>query len=233
MGIWSTLSSNKYIQDIYIYIYLRIHYKVTGRVSRCRKYSTMRRSNLSSSGHSFPWALGKRLCLSSRLTLQCIFTHVSYIIPIFTLPAILENTQKGKTSSSYFFASLVNSLRSATSRWLHTLPSFCSVRYRKSNFTLYAKQTSSSSSNIVPFRIANIFTQLTQLLLGLRRLTRLVNDEDIAPLEDVYYPESDDSYRNYQVLILGATGRIGNIITKKLLLRGYRVRYAARTQLIG
>jgi len=119
------------------------------------------------------------------------------------------------------------------SRWLHTLPSFCSVRYRKSNFTLYAKQTSSSSSNIVPFRIANIFTQLTQLLLGLRRLTRLVNDEDIAPLEDVYYPESDDSYRNYQVLILGATGRIGNIITKKLLLRGYRVRYAARTQLIG
>jgi len=94
MGIWSTLSSNKYIQDIYIYIYLRIHYKVTGRVSRCRKYSTMRRSNLSSSGLSFPWALGKRLCLSSRLTLQCIFTHVSYIIPIFTLPAILENTQK-------------------------------------------------------------------------------------------------------------------------------------------
>jgi len=114
------------------------------------------------------------------------------------------------------------------SRWLHTLPSFCSVRYRKSNFTLYAKQTSSSSSNIVPFRIANIFTQLTQLLLGLRRLTRLVNDEDIAPLEDVYYPESDDSYRNYQVLILGATGRIGNIITKKLLLRGYRVRVLVR-----
>ncbi|GJQ15525.1 hypothetical protein GpartN1_g7316.t1 [Galdieria partita] len=87
---------------------------------------------------------------------------------------------------------------------------------------------SSSSPDGTSFRIGNIFSQMIQLLLGFRRLTRLVDDEDVAPLEDVYYPETDEWSRNYQVLVLGATGRIGNIITKKLLLRGYRVRVLVR-----
>lgn len=101
---------------------------------------------------------------------------------------------------------------------------------RKSNYPKYslfvvAKQPSPSSSDRSNIWVGNIFSQLIQLLLGLRRLTQLVNDKDVAPLEDVYYPETDEEARNYQVLVVGATGRIGNIITKKLLLRGYRVRY--------
>eukprot|EP00871_Galdieria_phlegrea_P003260 jgi/Galph1/3935/GphlegSOOS_G2596.1 len=117
-----------------------------------------------------------------------------------------------------------------SNNWLHTTK-FGRLKKSKitSNFIVFCHWKPSvplSSGHTVT--LFNIFSQISQLLLGFRRLVHLIDDNDIAPLDDIYYSEQSDTERNVHVLVIGATGKAGNVITKKLLLRDYSVRVLVR-----
>lgn len=76
-----------------------------------------------------------------------------------------------------------------------------------------------------------LFSAAREFLSGIRRATGLLPQGDGDDFFDVdrtlLFPTDDDSPPP-EVLVVGATGRTGRIITRKLILRGYRVRVLVR-----
>ncbi len=62
------------------------------------------------------------------------------------------------------------------------------------------------------------------------QVTRVAQPNRSYIFDDVLQPEEEASalYANTTVLVVGATGRVGRILTRKLLLRGYKVKALVR-----
>jgi hypothetical protein len=62
------------------------------------------------------------------------------------------------------------------------------------------------------------------------QVTRVAQPNRSYIFDDVLQPEAEESsqFANTTVLVLGATGRVGRILTRKLLLRGYKVKALVR-----
>lgn len=79
-----------------------------------------------------------------------------------------------------------------------------------------------------PPRATGPFSAARDFLAGIRRATGLssVSEDDTFDIDRVQLFADDD--RPPEVLVVGATGETGRIITRKLILRGYRVRVLVR-----
>ncbi len=62
------------------------------------------------------------------------------------------------------------------------------------------------------------------------QVTRVAQPNRSYIFDDVLQPDAEESalYANTTVLVVGATGRVGRILTRKLLLRGYKVKALVR-----
>lgn len=61
------------------------------------------------------------------------------------------------------------------------------------------------------------------------QVTRVAQPTRSYIFDDVLQPEEESAqYANTTVLVIGATGRVGRILTRKLLLRGYKVKALVR-----
>jgi hypothetical protein len=62
------------------------------------------------------------------------------------------------------------------------------------------------------------------------QVTRVAQPNRSYIFDDVLQPEAEETtqFANTTVLVVGATGRVGRILTRKLLLRGYKVKALVR-----
>lgn len=107
----------------------------------------------------------------------------------------------------------------------------------RSRACLYAEDDDKNNSNsnwgdfANPFKAGKLFREIVDDALGTNKRKSLYFDErflelgeDGVPIYAEDLPTSDDTRLSPEVLVVGATGQLGRVVVRKLLLDGYKVR---------